>query len=934
MMTNPGSSHCGSCAGIALATPQPIDNPPGQPAIAYRTGVHATFKASLLARLSSPALPALAGLTRRDDADFSVALCDGLACLLDVLTFYQERIANECLLRTATERRSILELGRLIGYQLAPGVAAATHLAFELREVPGDAAQAPDPVTIPAGTRVQSVAGQDEQAQTFETVEAIEARVEWNALRVRTETPWQPQAGDTELWLSGAAVRLAPGDALLIVGAERLADPGSERWDIRVLTEVEADPENARTRLRWEQPLGSIYPPVAPAAAGVEVHVFRQRAALFGHNAPDPNLFGNADSNLAELIDTRSSPWHWEDFALDPDALDLDPDNPRITAGSWIALVSNVLGRGRAGLPGYTELYRAARVAHLTRSDFGLSAKVTRIRPDTDENLTAKRFDLRRTLVLAESESLAPAPRPVVAPVYGARLRLARRTEGLRPGRAIALGGPRQRLRIAPHVAGLVLAGDDGTTMPLAAGDELSLLAAPERLAGGKALALEPDAFDAAVGDAAVVLRLTLLDRGGRTGRLEARGSQVRLAAVGEDDPPVTEIAFIATDPTAVVHERDHTVLRLAEPLANVYARAELRINANCAAATHGETVAEIVGSGDAQVANARLALRQGPLTFVSASTPSGRRAALALRANDLLWEEVPSLYERGPIERVFALAIDEQGRARLRFGDGVEGARLPGGDHNVRAVYRKGLGLAGNLPPGRLTTLLSRPLGVSGVTNPAPATGGEDPETEAQARDNAPLTVRTLDRAVSVRDYRDFARAFAGIAKAHALWLAHGPARGLFITVAGERGAAVPEGSDTYRFLRAALTRYGDPALALRLASFCAATFRLGLAVKVADAADADLVLPALAARLGAAFGFAARDFGQGVSVDEVVAVAQSVAGVAAVHVAELQRSDVAEPVFAARLFAEVPRSGDDSPRPAELLTLDDAALALEQLP
>ncbi|MBK1701476.1 hypothetical protein CKO22_11260, partial [Thiococcus pfennigii] len=435
-MTTLGSRHCGSCAGVARATPQAIDNPPGQPEIAYRTGVHATFKASLLARLSSPALPALGGLTRRDDADFSVALCDGLACLLDVLTFYQERIANECLLRTATERRSILELGRLIGYQLAPGVAASTHLAFALREVPGDAAQAPDPVTIPVGTRVQSVAGQDEQAQTFETVEAIEARVEWNALRVQTEIPWQPRSGDTELWLAGAAVRLAPGDALLIVGAERLDDPGSERWDIRVLTEVEADPENARTRVRWDAPLGSLYPPVAPAAADVEVYVFRQRAALFGHNAPEPNLFGNSDSNLSDLIDTRSSPWKWKGFALDPDALDLDPDNPRITAGSWIALVSNVLGRGRSALPGYTELYRVARVAHLTRSDFGLSAKVTRIRPDTDEHLTAKRFDLRRTLVLAETEPLAPAPRPLVAPVYGARLTLAQRAEGLRPGQA------------------------------------------------------------------------------------------------------------------------------------------------------------------------------------------------------------------------------------------------------------------------------------------------------------------------------------------------------------------------------------------------------------------------------------------------------------------------------------------------------------------
>ncbi|MBK1702096.1 hypothetical protein CKO22_14605, partial [Thiococcus pfennigii] len=103
---------------------------------------------------------------------------------------------------------------------------------------------------------------------------------------------------------------------------------------------------------------------------------------------------------------------------------------------------------------------------------------------------------------------------------------------------------------------------------------------------------------------------------------------------------------------------------------------------------------------------------------------------------------------------------------------------------------------------------------------------------------------------------------------------------------------------------------------------------------VKVDAAADPGLVLPALAARLTTAFGFAARAFGQGVSVDEVVAVAQAVGGVVAVHVAELQRSDVAAPIYAPRLFAEVPSSGDRSPRPAELLTLDAATLALELLP
>ena len=106
-------------------------------------------------------------------------LLDAWALVADVLTFYQERIANEGYLRTATERRSILELAALIGYQLNPGVAASAHLAFQV----DDAVGAPASAIVPKGMRVQSVPGQDELPQPFETSEEITARVEWNALR-------------------------------------------------------------------------------------------------------------------------------------------------------------------------------------------------------------------------------------------------------------------------------------------------------------------------------------------------------------------------------------------------------------------------------------------------------------------------------------------------------------------------------------------------------------------------------------------------------------------------------------------------------------------------------------------------------------------------------------------------------------------------------
>ena len=931
-------TDCGCCAGLDVETPARIDNPPGQSAIAYRVGVHGQFKESLLARLSSAELPALAGLGARDDGDFTIALCDALATTLDVLAFYQERIANENYLRTATERRSILELARLIGYELAPGVAASTFLAFTLQEVPGSPALAAGPVEIPVGAKVQSVPGPGEQPQTFETIVAVEARAEWNAIPVQTTFAWHPHFGDTQLWLAGVGSGLQPGDAILIVGQDRLDDTGSERWDIRLVSEVTEDRASQRTRLGWAGPLGNVTPHTEPAGAGATVYVFRQRAGLFGHNAPDPRLMSPRHSALGSLIEGTGTGITWISsmFSIQGSTIDLDAAYPKITPGSWIALISNEATIHPSGFSGYVELYQAKAVSFPSRTDFGLSGKVTRIQPDTDENLDVFRYRLRQNLVLGQSEPLAVSETPLGYPLYGSTLALGRLAPDIAAGRALALSGKRARVRLRKGRPDVAMPLTQGGSVAIKEGDSLRLLAAPEEKSGSLWLNLSPADFGqrlAAPGS--TQLRLSLLDRDGRDGLLSVPAAAIELVPAEEKDEEVQEIVLIADAPGAVTQDRDRTTFTLAAPLAHCYDRETAVVNANVARATHGETVSEILGSGDARIPNAAFTLRQSPLTFISAATPSGRQSTLALRANDLLWQEVPSLYARGPTERIYETAIDDDGVTTVRFGDGQEGARPPSGDHNIRATYRKGLGLAGNVAGGKLTNLLSRPLGVTGATNPEPATGGEDKESEDKARDNAPLTVLTLDRAVSIRDYRDFARAFAGIAKAQALWIPSGPARGVFLTVAGEAGAPVPESSDTFGHLQESLHAYGDPLMPLRLVSYRDARFRLRIAVKVAADADSKIVMPAIEVQLRTAFGFDARSFGQGVSVDEVAAVAQAVPGVEAVNVTQLHRSEAPSPVFVPRLFAALPvASLTQLPLAAELLTLDAAPLVVDSMP
>src|ERR1700761_9377100 len=92
---------CGCCTGTSVQTPQVEQNLPGLPAVAYRVGTWATFKESMLARLSSSDFPALTALKTRADDDFTIAFLDAASVVLDVLTFYQERLVNESYLRTA-----------------------------------------------------------------------------------------------------------------------------------------------------------------------------------------------------------------------------------------------------------------------------------------------------------------------------------------------------------------------------------------------------------------------------------------------------------------------------------------------------------------------------------------------------------------------------------------------------------------------------------------------------------------------------------------------------------------------------------------------------------------------------------------------------------------------------------------------------------------
>ncbi|GAA2765288.1 hypothetical protein GCM10010103_43290 [Streptomyces paradoxus] len=346
-----------------------------------------------------------------------------------------------------------------------------------------------------------------------------------------------------------------------------------------------------------------------------------------------------------------------------------------------------------------------------------------------------------------------------------------------------------------------------------------------------------------------------------------------------------TEVVTIAAADPAVdprlPGDHVHTRLVLTGDLAHRYRRESVRILGNVVEATHGESREEAIGSGDSDRVNQTFALWQSPLTWLADDNPLGATPVLEIRVDGLLWHEVDSLAGRGPAERVYITGSTADGRTTVTFGDGVHGARLPSGHENVRARYRFGTGKAANMPADRVTQPLTRPLGVTAVTNPRPVTGGADADGPGLTRRTVPLAVSALDRLVSESDYEDFARSRAGIGRAAARELFDGRRRVLHVTVAGTDDVPIAPDSDTLTALRGALTAYGDPGLPVRVDGREPVLLLIAAKVRTAPGHSWQYVEPRLRQALLNRLGFEGRELGRPARLSEVLATAHTVPGV-----------------------------------------------------
>jgi hypothetical protein len=965
----PEPTLCGCCEGVGPETPQPITNRPALSAISYRVGTHSEFLASMLAALSDPNLPELAGLRTRDSSDFTIALLDAWAVAADILSFYQERIANESYLRTAVDDRSVFELARLVGYKPSPGVSASAFLAFTLSSAPGS----PDNVVIPGGTRVQSVPGPGQTPQVFETAQDMTAQIAYNAIPAQTTTPWALHATATTTTIQGTNHSLNVGDGILFVSSQLHGSLNTGAAEFHLISAVTTDSNAGTTNVTWDLPLANDY------GTGGYVYVFRKKAALFGIQAPNPltlapsknpdltNLIGfptsivkgadwtyqytsgsrqiNLDASYAGLSPASSGEPQWVIVGAPgyyillfhiAAAVDSGPNLYTLTQKTTQLTLANGIILFNAFLAGAIAFFWQALFAYyvalltgvnllqaidtLIEAIFFLELALQPV--SDDQALGAVVGQTRNATAFVQSELLPPADPPYLGPwsydgTYARQSGLLKPVEGanleivggqaLSAGQPTAVSGKRLRLQVT--------SGSAATFVPQGASGTLTV-------SDGQVFLVE--AFPPAAVSGGQLWQVSTLS--GVAGGLQTAASNLTLVASDKNDPVVSESAVISQTTVAGAI----TTLSFDQALTRIYDRATVTVNANTVDATHGETMNELLGNGDATNAALQFTLKQAPLTYVSSATGLGASSTLQVWVNNLQWHEVDNFLESQSSDRVFITREDSTGKATIQFGDGNEGGRTPTGQMNIRAVYRKGIGSAGMVQAGQLTQPIDRPQGLKTVTNPDPATGGADPDSASSARTSAPLHVLTLDRVVSLEDYQNFARAFAGIERALATWTWFGRTRGVFLTVAGANGSTFNAGDPTIVNLVKALQDAGNPFVPLQAVSYTPVLFEVAANIRI-DGANYDPkeVLGRVWQALSTSFAFEERELGQGVAQSEVIALIQQTAGVIAVELTAFNRSgQTATSPLPAVLRAAAPIPGGTGvPQAAEMLLLDPAS-------
>jgi hypothetical protein len=927
----------------------PPSNRPGLASLSARLGDYSDFFGDAIARLSDPSFPELRELGTRSLDDPAVAWLDAWAIAADVLTFYRERLTNESYLRTAADEYSLRELAALIGFKPRPGIAATAYFAY-LMEATAQPVQIPLPAkaqTMPGpGQQMQTF-------ETVEPFEAHAdwsqmaprslhpARITMNDALVRTT-----------IRFNGSSLMVRPGERVLFVfdprpGFQVVREVAAATANIpSAFLEVQLKPI-----LPFEPDLATVVAGRLTALRDKIMAAPQGDTTAFLLEVITSFCLGCGafDCFVAAKVLRTSSGLHKELAQFFQEVMDRFPA-PLFPSASGSALEDVLEGARRspaAQLSSSRQLLRTAGqglsasgeerisligattpniVETLTQAlttlpvspvspDVAPSVFVLRVSAGTFGAAAPPKFDGSRIAdtdyeLLPEDRLFAfldsaydgvsagsyfVFDRPLATAgetIFTRFLHIAR----VRSSQTMMRGGYNVSAKSTRlDLVNLNNPKEAVTVITPESNEDLGTLRNTIYHTQSEAVTLAADVDESDVAGSRIELQdfigglhsgQWVIVAGERTDLTPAGGPTVpgvkggELAMIGA----VTQEA----DPLAPADTK-HAAISLVTPLAYTYKRSSCIVYGNVVKSSHGETVSEVPGSGDASKAGQKFACARASMTFTPAATTAGVEGSEVVRVNGVQHTRVDSLLDADGATRAYQLEVARDGSASLTFGDGTHGARLPSGSQNVRVDYRVGIGPAGNVNAGQISLLTTRPLGVTGVVNPLRSSGGSDRDGPERIRRNAPLVARALSplsRLLSVQDYAEFALRFAGIGHAAAARLSDGAQQIVHVTVAGVDDIPLDPTGDLLTNLLASYAEFGDPSypvvIGVRELKVIMLQAKIGIDPKVRW----DDVEPDLRARLLDYFSFDRRLLGQSAYLSEAIAVMQATIGVVWVDV------------------------------------------------
>jgi hypothetical protein len=282
-------ANCPTTLDCATAPPSVAEPAAAPVPIDYLAKDFASFRQAL-SEFSTLRYPAW---VERSEADLGVMLMEALAAMADELSYYQDRVAAESTIQTATQRLSVVRHARLVDYEPAPATVATTVLQLDVTGPPAGSPPASG-WTIDTPLLVRAL-GADGSVTDFEIEDPAQGLaqglaspagfavdVRWNRAGL-VPYYWDDSqrvlpAGSAGFYVTGHGLGLYPGQRLL------LDSPAADGADppVRELVTV------AGTRETFDLLIGEASPPPLPLT-----QVSLQAATAQDHDLDQTTVAGN-----------------------------------------------------------------------------------------------------------------------------------------------------------------------------------------------------------------------------------------------------------------------------------------------------------------------------------------------------------------------------------------------------------------------------------------------------------------------------------------------------------------------------------------------------------------------------------------------------------------------------------------------------------------